>query len=655
MKFVVAIFLTFYWSAAFPQEKDSLTRLVQSEKNPEKRAKILLKLVNFYTETDSLQAKKYIQEAEKLTKKSNTLGQADILNSWGNYYLPRDLDKSLNYFKSALKTIGQNNTPDARDKRAKSWYNIAAVTQRNGNKKEAIQIVLSNSIPAAKQAPDQMYLANNYLLIGLIFSNENNTDKALQYFGAATEVLEKMKNSKSANKFLTVSLLYSAEVYIKQQNFAPAKSKLDEAARLLQQYPNPDIQNEYYHLRSVYYLDTGQYAKALEEAEAGLRFSAQYKNTYQQIRLTFIKAQILPFLNRHDEAVSILQELMKSENYVVSFGKNIGNIYKELSKIEEDRGNYKKALEYATSRIEYTDSVNATSQNKSINEMETRFRTAEKEKQLAQNNLEISKKNTYMLILGLLTLLFLSSSIFIYKNFKNKKKIAEQREINLQQKLREKEKQEELKVTKAILEGEERERERVAKDLHDGLGGMLAGVKINLSTWCSNHVEEGKYDSFNKILDQLDTSVSELRRVARNLMPESLLNFGLEIALKDLCEFYMKDGLKIHFQAISVNKNLPLNLQINIYRIVQELLSNAVKHSEASNILVQCSQSADEFYITVEDNGKGMDAAEMNKLKSLGLKNVKNRIDYLKGKLDIQSSTQNGTFINIELKTHATA
>ena len=134
-------------------------------------------------------------------------------------------------------------------------------------------------------------------------------------------------------------------------------------------------------------------------------------------------------------------------------------------------------------------------------------------------------------------------------------------------------------------------------------------------------------------------------------MPESLLNFGLEIALKDLCEFYMKDGLTIDFQPINIEKNLPLNLQVNIYRIVQELLSNAVKHSNADNILVQCSQNEEEFYITVEDNGKGITDGERSKMKSLGLKNLQNRVDFLKGKMEIQSAENMGTAVNIELST----
>jgi signal transduction histidine kinase len=140
--------------------------------------------------------------------------------------------------------------------------------------------------------------------------------------------------------------------------------------------------------------------------------------------------------------------------------------------------------------------------------------------------------------------------------------------------------------------------------------------------------------------------------VARNLMPESLLSFGLETALKDLCEFYIRKDLKVDFQPINISKSTPLSIQLNIYRIAQELLANSVKHSEATNILLQCSQSDENFMITVEDNGKGFKEEDYRKSQSMGLHNLKNRVDYLKGKMEINSDNE-GTTINIELNTHA--
>lgn len=655
MKNLICIF-TFLLSAFYgAQEKDSLENALKAEKNPDKKAALYLSLVTHYSETDSGKALKYLDYAEDLTKNSKPAQKAAVLNSRAFYNLRRDQQKALGYYDQALKIVQVDQSAEALKIRAKLWYNKAALAQNTGNSKEALEIAMKEGLEHAKKVPEEIYTINNYLLIGLIFYNENNLDKALQYLHSAEKELKQRKYSKETKKFETVTQIYLSETYLKQRDFPKVKKHIDIAESLLKKYPNYDIEGDLYHMQSLYYHFVDQPKKALEKAEKGLKNAENYKNGYQFVRLSFVKAKILPALGRYDEAISTIKNLMNNEMYVQVFGRNRATIFEELSWIEEQRGDYKAALAYANQRIEVLDSVNSESQNAVINELETKYRTADKEKQLAQQELEISNKNKYMWILGLISLLFLSSAVFFYKNFKNKKKIAEQREINLQQKLREKEQQEELKVTKAILDGEERERERVAKDLHDGLGGMLAGVKINLSSWSSHHLEENQISSFHKILNQLDSSVSELRRVARNLMPESLLNFGLEVALKDLCEFYMRDDLCIEFQGINIKNNLPLNLQINIYRIVQELLANAVKHSAATNILVQCSQSENQFYITVEDNGKGIRSEDMNKTKSLGLQNLKNRVNYLKGKIEIQTEEKEGTSINVEIKTNAVA
>lgn len=201
-----------------------------------------------------------------------------------------------------------------------------------------------------------------------------------------------------------------------------------------------------------------------------------------------------------------------------------------------------------------------------------------------------------------------------------------------------------------MLDGEEKERERIAKELHDGLGGMLAGVKINFSGWGSKTLSSEQREDFDKILHQLDKSVGELRGVARNLMPESLLKFGLETALKDLSEFYMNDDLEIDLQTYTINAAIPLSMQLHIYRIVQELLSNAIKHSKATNILLQCSQNKKNFFITVEDNGVGFNPEDLRHKKGMGIHNVKNRVDYLKGKFDMNSQQGEGATVNIELK-----
>ena len=652
----VLIFSTLVlFNLVFAQKADSLLRVAAMEKDPVKKADLYLKLVTFTAQSDTAKALSYLKQAEKLTPKNDKIGQAEIQNSWGYYYMPKDPSKGKEYHLRGIAILKGLNSIEAQNLRAKLWFNVAADHQRMGNNKEAMSVLLNNSIPEAKKATDKIYLANNYLTVCLIFYNDNNLDKAVQYGELALQTLKGVKKSAQSLDLFATAQGALAETYMKKEDYPAVKKKIDIIDSFLKENPNNSVLPEFLHLQSVYYSQTGDHGTSLAKANEGLKVTVETGDLYQIVRLTFMKSKAQSNLGQFEEASKTLQELLNDKVYIQNYMPNAATIYDELWMLEEKRGNYKGAMEFAKKRIRLSDSLNINSQNEAINEMETQFRTADKEKQLAVKELEINKKNQYMWAFILTSFVLLGAGLFTYFYFRNKKKLGEQREINLQQKLKEKEQAEELNLTKAILDGEERERERVAKDLHDGLGGMLAGVKINLSTWSSNHLEENQYESFHKILNQLDSSVSELRRVARNLMPESLLNFGLEIALKDLCEFYMKDGLTIDFQAINIQKNLPLNLQVNIYRIVQELLNNAVKHSNADNILVQCSQNAEEFYITVEDNGKGMTESEMKKVKSLGLKNLQNRVDFLKGKMEIQSVQNEGTIINIEVKTGAVA
>lgn len=636
------------------QVTDSLEILLKKENNPHKKAVLLFELANEYRLTDSAMAEQKISEARKLINPKDRFLKSYLELAIGNQFYESNYERAQSHFKKGIDLINNPVSKEEEVLMAKQWFNYGTLEQRKDQGDNFLKILLYKCIPLAKKVDDKISLANYYIAVGLVFYNEDYTDKALEYHKIANDLLINEPKNPNTWDLLVKANVYSAEAHLKAGNLKKAKEFIQIADRYLEKYPNSKFLAESYNIKTIYNHLLGNNEEALKQADLGLAALKKYKAPYTLSRISFMKSWILKNMGRYAESKAVLTQLLK-EPAASRLADNTQGVYRELASIEEETGNYKEAYKLTLKRFNVMDSFNTKKQYQIISEMEAKYNTSENEKKIAENELEISKKNTYMWILSLLSLLFLSTAVFIYKNFKNKKKISDQKEINLQQKLREKEQQEELKVTKAILDGEERERERVAKDLHDGLGGMLAGVKINLSTWSNNNLEENQYESFHKILNQLDTSVSELRRVARNLMPESLLNFGLEIALKDLCEFYMKEDLKIDFQAINIRKNMPLNLQINIYRIVQELLANAVKHSNASNILVQCSQNENQFFITVEDNGKGLSALDQEKQKSLGLKNLKNRVNYLKGKMEIQSEANEGTSVNIEFNTYAVA
>ncbi|MFN8689571.1 MAG: sensor histidine kinase, partial [Cyclobacteriaceae bacterium] len=155
---------------------------------------------------------------------------------------------------------------------------------------------------------------------------------------------------------------------------------------------------------------------------------------------------------------------------------------------------------------------------------------------------------------------------------------------------------------------------------------------------------------FERSLDMLDHSISELRRVAHNMMPEVLVKFGLEEALKSYCDSVQQSGmLAVNFQTIGVYQRMPSEKEIIVYRIVQELVANVVKHSRARAVLVQLAWQPAILDLTVEDDGAGFDIAMLEYSRGAGWANIRSRAEFLRSKLDIQSSAGAGTSVHMTI------
>jgi signal transduction histidine kinase len=204
-----------------------------------------------------------------------------------------------------------------------------------------------------------------------------------------------------------------------------------------------------------------------------------------------------------------------------------------------------------------------------------------------------------------------------------------------------------------MLRGQEEERSRIARDLHDGLGGMLSGVKQTLFGISGNQIlPESAAHSFHQVVGELDRSISELRNIARNMMPEALVRFGLTDALADFCDHLQSSGhLAVHFQAFGLEKRLDQDTEIVVFRIVQELVNNVVKHANASQVIVQVIRDEQRVHLTVEDDGQGFDPAKLQVAPGIGWLNIQSRVNYLGGNLELQSGLgKKGTTVNIEFK-----
>jgi two-component system NarL family sensor kinase len=238
-----------------------------------------------------------------------------------------------------------------------------------------------------------------------------------------------------------------------------------------------------------------------------------------------------------------------------------------------------------------------------------------------------------------------------FRNLRNRHQLAKQQDELQQQRIRELEKDKQLVAVDSLLKGQEGERSRLAKDLHDGLGGLLSGIKFSLSNMKNNMViTADNLAVFERSLDMIDTSIRELRRVAHNMMPEMLTQFGLDEAVKDYCNTINSTKmLSVKYQSLGMESRLESTSEIIIYRIVQELLNNTMKHAAATEVFVQLIREGNRLNVVVEDNGKGFDMSAAEEHKGAGLVNVRSRVDYLKGQLDIHSERGKGTLVNIEL------
>jgi signal transduction histidine kinase len=205
--------------------------------------------------------------------------------------------------------------------------------------------------------------------------------------------------------------------------------------------------------------------------------------------------------------------------------------------------------------------------------------------------------------------------------------------------------------SKAVIEAEENERQRIAKDLHDGVGQMMSAARMNLSAFESeiNFNNVNQKQSFEKIVELVDESCKEVRTVSHIMMPNALMKNNLAVAIRDFVEKLDKKKLEVHVDTEGLDERLDSNLETVLYRVIQECVTNVIKHADATTLDISLIRDTDGISGTIEDNGKGFDIADKEKFEGIGLKNIITRIEYLKGTVDFDSAPGRGTVIALHV------
>jgi two-component system NarL family sensor kinase len=272
---------------------------------------------------------------------------------------------------------------------------------------------------------------------------------------------------------------------------------------------------------------------------------------------------------------------------------------------------------------------------------------AEKIKLLASENevqrLELIKRNIFLAAIGALLLVTLVLGYLFYNRYKLKQEARLQAEVITQQD----------HATKSILQAEENERKRISGELHDGLGQLFSAVKLNLSALSDDLYfknEEGRA-TFEKTMSMVDESCKEVRLISHQMAPNVLLKSGLTAAVRDFISKIDSRRLKINLETFGLQTRLDQNIEGVLYRVIQETVNNVIKHSGANMLDIQLNKDEDGVNAMIEDNGQGFDTAQIEKFEGIGLKNIRTRVNFLKGTVDFSSRIGNGTLIAIFIPT----
>jgi signal transduction histidine kinase len=627
---------------------DSIAKVTRNTKSDSIKCLYSFKLSRLFLMVQNIEkSKEYLNQANRLKSGFPFLKAASIYYNSFSFIEKGDIAGFEKTLLEANAKLKQYHNTEAFRLRAILLQNYGIMQQRKNNEKGYMKLLVNEAIPLAKKSGDYELISGLYKAVAIIFMNNNERQKASEYLDEAQNYIEKAtKRSPTLAESKMETYIINAENLVELKHFYDAKKVLDKAFFTLKKFPESNLNDSYFYSEGIYYAKQNKYTQALTSYEKGIKSAKKHQNAIALNRLKFAEYEILFKSKEYEKAKNNLEYLLENTPFIV----DKKNYYNELSKVYSAVKNYDKAYFYANKYNIVNDSLNNTKFQKEIVELEAKYKKAENEKKItalqSQNEraaLLVYNNRLNSFLFAVLSVLLFLIVLFLWILNKNQKKLSFQKEINHQQELTALENQQKLSVSNALIEGEEIERKRIARDLHDGLGSMLSGLKIHLKLAEKDNI------SATEVNTLLDNSIKELRNISQNLMPESLLKLSLEHALRDLCMANSNTITNIEFQYLIKKLNLSKNYQIFIYRIIQELLNNALKYANASEILVSCSQNKETFFITVEDNGVGFNVLEKSNT-GMGLRNIKNRVEFLNGKLEIESIVNKGTSVYIELK-----
>lgn len=511
---------------------------------------------------------------------------------------------------------------------------------------KAAELIEMSSSTSAKSL-----LAQTYGNIGHNLIAEKQVEKGIEYEMKAL----RQKGYRSEARYRVLIHLDIFDAYVKLGDFKKARLHLDTAIEGNKALDNIAVSGLVANNKGIYYNAINDIPNALAAFKEAYQLSEQSKNDY-------FKAEIgdnLSILYLRQNNASLAEKFALEGNEIarrLNQLKVVASTYNTLSKIKSTYKDYKKALEYASLYKVYDDSATNQKTQQASLALESRYQHQKRQKEIAAltaaniaQELDGVKKDRLLIGGGILSAAIIAVLALSYFNSKQRREIAEKEQVLQQEQIKFLERQQQVVSLQSMINGQETERTRIAKDLHDGLGGLFSTVKMYFSTLQHKNPELGKDELFQKGYAIVDTASVEVRRIAHNMMPEVLMKLGLINALKDLCDSITSGKLlTVSLEVHGMSSRLNSTTEIMLFRIIQELLTNIIKHADATEAIIQCIRDQSRLSVIVEDNGRGFNTEEVEQGAHAGIAAVKTRVDYLKGKMTIDSQRNVGTTVMMD-------
>lgn len=500
---------------------------------------------------------------------------------------------------------------------------------------------LFKSSDLAIQHENQDLLAEAYVEIAIAYSTNDDFNNSLIYENKAIDIFRELGKLRE----LSINLLNTGYTYYSRGEYDTALLYYNEAAPIFDSLRFTTGQAYNLGNRALVFWKTGQLGQAEQDLLQAIEMLVPLGDQYGMADFHNQLGNIYLETGQNDESIyHTKKSLEMAENLGLKEQARDASLV--LAKLSSEAGNFQEAYRLQQEYVAYRDSIQNEENTKAMADQRTEFEVSirEKEIEVLEKNKELQTIYIIVALILLVTfiLLYLLSRQRLINNELASKAERDQHEKDVQNLLQGQEK----KTLQSMIEGREKERKHLSGELHNHLGSLLATVKMNLNGF---EQEDDRITTLHQLVDQVYNDVRDMSHALNMGVSE---DFGLVSALKELVDHLSQSGkLKIEFNAAVADCFIPFEQEIVLYRVVQELVSNVLKHAQATEmtLLLTCFEDEQLLNIMVADNGKGFET-EAAKVKSdgMGLHSLEGMVRSLHGEMEIDSQPGKGTTINID-------